>query len=512
MAGKDGHYDEAPRLFLRGRQIVRLDIIKGTREAFDVVDHEILYWYVSRAAFWYRVEGKGDKRKEVAARPDEKMVVRQMLAGPKAGRLLPRFEGFIGCPVFGADGRLHARAGYNGGSHLYLRPTVRVGEVPETPSEAEVREARDWLIGGEGALWDFKYTHRRADMAHALVAALQQFVRPIIQGPTPLFLIDKPNPGDGATTLAKAIAMVGTGDPLPPGSVDLGSGGEEFRKRITAEFRKNPQVILFDNIGKPLKSDLLAVALTEPVWSDRILGGSNTLDMPIRVLWLGTGKNPEMNEQIRRRTIRIRLDPMGVKLQDREFVHPEFEGWVEDHLDRLVWAGLVLCQNWVRRGMPPGEKRHNSYPKWSRVMGGILEAAGIEGFLENLETMHNCLDENSEAMHRFVLAWWEQWKGKPVFARDLSQLYEKIDADLDIDPKLTQARAISKLLRETKHTHFGGLRVEKGPSISHTDTWRLSRMEGVDADALNEVLELSSRQEGQEAREDETQGGWEASK
>ncbi|MGH2543644.1 MAG: hypothetical protein ACRDIB_12635, partial [Ardenticatenaceae bacterium] len=53
-----------------------------------------------------------------------------------------------------------------------------------------------------------------------------------------------------------------------------------------------------------------------------------------------------------------------------------------------VWAACTLIRNWIAKGCPkPADDvpEFGSFRAWRRVMGGIMAAAGIEGFLGNLE-------------------------------------------------------------------------------------------------------------------------------
>ncbi|MBB5277741.1 hypothetical protein HNR26_003830 [Rhizobium rosettiformans] len=67
-----------------------------------------------------------------------------------------------------------------------------------------------------------------------------------------------------------------------------------------------------------------------------------------------------------------------------DFYHADLVGWTREYRSELIWSLCVLIRNWVAKGMPDGSKKLGSFEDWARVTGGILEAAGIGGFLENL--------------------------------------------------------------------------------------------------------------------------------
>jgi putative DNA primase/helicase len=50
-----------------------------------------------------------------------------------------------------------------------------------------------------------------AERAHVLALVLLPFVRPMISGPTPLHMVEKPAPGTGAGLMIDAISIIATG-------------------------------------------------------------------------------------------------------------------------------------------------------------------------------------------------------------------------------------------------------------------------------------------------------------
>ena len=78
---------------------------------------------------------------------------------------------------------------------------------------------------------DFPFVDE-ADQAHATSMMLQPFARDLIAGPTPLHLIEKPEPGTGATLLATAALYPALGRPAK--AFTEAGNEEEWRKRITS--------------------------------------------------------------------------------------------------------------------------------------------------------------------------------------------------------------------------------------------------------------------------------------
>ena len=173
--------------------------------------------------------------------------------------------------------------------------------VADRPTPAEIASAKA-LVEDE-MLGDFPFTGP-AEKAHAMAMLLLGFFRSMISGPTPLHLIEKPSPGTGATLMMDAISTVLTG--VGVSVMTEGSSEEEWRKRLTSQLRRSPLLIVIDNLRRPLNSSALAAALTAPYWEDRILGVSEIVRLPIQSLWVATGNNPVLSNEMARRVVRIR--------------------------------------------------------------------------------------------------------------------------------------------------------------------------------------------------------------
>ena len=199
-----------------------------------------------------------------------------------------------------------------------------------------------------------------------------------------------------------------------------GRDDEEWRKRVTAKLRQVPSILLIDNLRNKLDSSAVAAALTAPFWEDRILGASEMARLPIRCVWIATGNNPEFSNEMARRLVRIRLDAHVERPWQRgSFRHPDLMTWVRANRARLVAACLTLCQAWIAAGRPRGQKTIGSYENWAGIIGGILETAGIEGFLGNLDEMMAASDAEGSAWAAFVAGWWFRYGTAEVKAGDL---------------------------------------------------------------------------------------------
>jgi putative DNA primase/helicase len=199
-----------------------------------------------------------------------------------------------------------------------------------------------------------------------------------------------------------------------------GRDEDEWRKRLTAKLREIPSILLIDNLRRQLDASSVAAALTAPYWEDRLLGKSEMTRFPIRCVWIATGNNPQFSNEIARRMARIRLDPHEDQPWLREgFRHPNLLAWVWRNRASLVAACLTLGRAWIAAGRPRHQKTIGSFESWAEVMGGILEVAGVPGFLGNLKEMYERADAEGAVWRAFVALWWQRFGTAEVGSSDL---------------------------------------------------------------------------------------------
>ncbi len=425
---------------------------------------------LDRSARWVKETRTG----LVPARPP-KDVVEDMEALEKP---LPRLRGIVGTPTFASDGTLDSTTGYQGATCLYYEPIGEaVPPVPDGPDETDIKRAKQ-IIGHEW-LGDFPFIDE-ASRANAIGAVVTAMARELINGPTPLFAFDAPSPGTGKGLLVTGLAIIVTGK-LPPVMTEP-RGEEELRKRITSLLCTGTPVVLFDNLKRRVESATLAALLTAPTWSDRILGRSQMVELPVRAIWLATGNNVQMDGEIVRRVAWVRLDAKVDRPWERtSFRHPDLVSWLHRHRHELVWAFLVLIRHWVARGKPAWDGRPlGSFESWSAVVGGVLKAAGIAGFLENREALYQRTDAVTEEWRQFTRAWWARHATDAVKATDLFDLAQTLlpsvfETARDGASERSLKTRLGKALAERRDQRLGDLFVRYAGQDSHNGglLWRL---------------------------------------
>lgn len=72
------------------------------------------------------------------------------------------------------------------------------------------------------------------------------------------------------------------------------------------------------------------------------------------------------------------------------------------------------------------------FEAWASVMGGILRAAGIPGFLDNLEDLYERADDEGNKWRAFVSVWWETFSDREVGVAEIYHLVREKDLGLDL--------------------------------------------------------------------------------
>jgi hypothetical protein len=165
---------------------------------------------------------------------------------------------------------------------------------------------------------------------------------------------------------------------------------------------------VIDNAAEPLGSAALDSAITAGRVTGRILGQSREAVVAIRWTWATTGNNIVVRGDLARRCYWIRMvSPLADPSKRTGFRHPELLSWASDHRPALVAAVLTLVRAWFAAGSPPAETpAFGSFERWTRVIGGVLDHAGIEGFLGNLDGFRRRVDRTKDEWETFVTAWW----------------------------------------------------------------------------------------------------------
>jgi DNA primase len=425
--GDLSEFDRLPYfLFQRQGALVRL-VANGTDGALDIemAQDSSVFALLVHAANWLKLT----EEVVLQVHPPHDLA-RVMMSFPR--RDLPSLEAVIRTPVFGHAGQLIREAGYHRDESVWLQPREQLDlpAVPEAPAPEDIATARALLF--DELLGDFPFVNR-SDAAHGVAAMILPFVRRLFRGPTPIHLIEAPRPGSGKGLLANVISLVAHGTTCE--TKTLPGDEEEVRKLLTTELIKGRPLILLDNADerKPIQSGALASVTTAEIWGNRQLGKLDSVVVPNLALWLMTANNPKLSGEMARRCIRVRIDPKIDRPWKRGgFRHQHLLDWARENRARLVHAVIVLVRAWLAAGRPEYNIRLGSFERWSSVVGGIIQAAGIPGFLESLDELYDASDKEGQEWRALADAWWRAFHSAPQKVADLNQFCEREGLMLDV--------------------------------------------------------------------------------
>ena len=394
-----------PTVFIRGGALVR--IVQDERGHYGIEEFSggALMGKLADVADWETVTVDDDGNPQSrAVFPPRDVVSKIHTAAEWPG--IPALTGVVNAPVFSRNGELHDQPGYNPNTRLYYTGGVKVGDT--TPTPANIERSKDLILNN--LLVDFPFKDD-ASRAHAVAYLLLPFVRDMIDGPTPVHTVDSPTAGSGKGKLLNGCAYPFLGHDVS--TMAAAKDDDEWRKRITTSLMSGSTHLVIDNVNHELNSGSLASAFTQPVWEDRTLGSNREVRIPVRTIWGITANNIQMSQELARRCIWIRLDANAEKPWERsEFKHKNLIGWARANRDQLATAAITFIRAWVDQGMPLYDKRtKGSYEAWAGIIGGILDAVGVPGFLENETELYDRVVSTNDLMIDFVKAWWEkqQW-------------------------------------------------------------------------------------------------------
>jgi hypothetical protein len=338
------------------------------------------------------------------------VLITDMLATEPTRIPLPVVSRIIYAPILAPDGTIQLEAGYQKatGTFYVPDPHLMVLPVAELPSPNDVQCAVRII---KGPLQDFPF-ETDSDRTHAVALFLLPFVRNLVDGPTPLYLIKKALAGEGATLLSDTLLFPAVGTDIAKlTSVD---SNDEWRKTLTSTLLDGPAVVAIDNV-RELVSPILASAITDRVWQQRILGVSRNAILPVECVWVATGINPVLHTELMRRIVPCTLNSGQERPWERSaFTIPDLPAWTRQHRGDMIWAALTLARSWYVAGRPKGDKSLGMFENWAHVVGGILKHAGFTGFLANLTTLYESADVEGDAVRWFYEQWNAQHQGDAV--------------------------------------------------------------------------------------------------
>ena len=345
---------------------------------------------------------------------------------------LPKLTGIITHPTIDPKtGRIIYADGYDAETKLLLR--LNGEDWPTVPDKPTVDETKKAVAALLDPFLSFPFAGP-VDRGVYLAAILTAVIRGLLDK-APLFMITAPTPGTGKTLLSILLArIIGIKFPsmFPFGGLDEA----EIRKRLLSIFRTGARLIILDNIraGSTLNSESLDMALTNPTFSDRVLGVSNYIKAPANALMIGTGNNIRPGGDTCRRTVTARLVTELEKPWTRTF-----DENIIDRIDRdrvkMITAALTVLKGTLESGFTVADGL-GSFEDWNATARAAVCYAASLGFdvSDPAESIETSLSDDPETgkLRALLAAWFDVFGDAPTTVAaciSAAELYDNTDFD-----------------------------------------------------------------------------------
>lgn len=312
-----------------------------------------------------------------------------------------------GAPSMRPDMSILSEPGHDPTTGLLYIPTIEFPPVPDAPTPEQAQAALqflwvelshgaphrgmgyasdDWRERDPDGVLRFVNARNFPDAWGLIGMIFSILTRPVyVDGNIPAQIASAPTPGSGKGLQVDLACIVGLGT-LPdkhtwPEADSADARRAEADKMLVGEARKGASVTVFDEIGTVFGSGGLQNALTgSGRFTARILGQSETPSFRWRPVILGTGPNVELADNMRRRTLRICLDPVATENPDERgnWRHEEIRAWARAHRAELVVAALTVLRAYVVAGMPDVGLPiwGGGFEAWSKLVPRAIKWAG----------------------------------------------------------------------------------------------------------------------------------------
>ncbi len=408
--------DRQPRpvLYRRGSTLV---MVGDDGVPAEVGPDQWGYILAQAARFYRHDEVEGVRIVEAPVR-----LLRDLVGASGLSARFPELASISHAPILTPNGAL-VEGGYDAETKTLVASRMRLS-IPDEPTQDDARESVEFLsehILGRGPQSGFPFGDD-ASRANALGLLLLPVVRDAIRGLVPGAVINAPDRSNGKTLFATCVMATATGS---ADTAYLPRDDRELQREILAPaFREGRRVLVLDNQVDLVRSPLLAKVLTDPQFAFRAYHTQSEIKGENKLLVILTGNNVQVETDFRRRTFWIHLDAKTPNADGRTgFRHADLHGWVRRNRAEVLSALFTIARAWYVAGQPEATvPTLGSYREWSRVIGGMLEFAGVRGFLRNLE-QNRAADRSGEEVEEFLRFLAEQgFAGRTFTARDVCGL------------------------------------------------------------------------------------------
>ena len=257
--------------------------------------------------------------------------------------------------------------GYHEESGIYT-----VSEI-SFDAELDIDEAKKWL---DELLASWPWASEKAKAVH-FAALLSPFVRLLLspQSRRLMVIYNANQPGSGKTLLAFMALVAVYGEPV---MANADEDPEELRKKLETACIEGKSYFMLDDM-KDLRSRAMNMLLTAGKVSARVLGKSETVEVPVEAQIFLTGNQLDVGADLARRSAVCELffagDPLDRTFEKTITTEGLCEPATRARLLAVLWAAL---RSWQANGLRPSSARPRpSFEKYTELVGAIVENFGM---------------------------------------------------------------------------------------------------------------------------------------
>ena len=453
---------EAPDVFDFGAELA----VVGGGGVHAMDENSLRYESGKLTQFWYWRKLPNDMMVETLTDPPSPVCRNVLSMGMR--RDLKKLTAVITAPTLRPDGSVLAVPGFDAETGLLYETESFPQPIPEHPNREQAQAALAYLWAPFQTFPFVGATDRAVHLAALLTAA----VRGILPC-APAFAYDAPVQGSGKTLLARCVGVLTEGKDPSVWPHTAGRDDEEVRKRLFTVLRSGARSLIWDNIIGTFDSASLAAALTNPMFSDRVLGASVSSTVPNRMVLLMTGNNLTLAGDLPRRVLVSRIDPQTEKPFARSFdIDPAV--YCMAHRQHMIEAALVLMRAMLTHGcVHPGAGKMASFEQWDAwVRQTVIYAnelqPGMFGDVMDVVQANQAADPEQEALTALLDSWHDVFGSAKVQTAEVvkrategfhaSELREALE-DFVPNGRLS-TKSIGRLLKYRTGRICGGKRLE----------------------------------------------------
>ena len=293
------------------------------------------------------------------------------------GEGLYSLKGIIEHPIVNEDGTFDSEPGYNKNSEYFIPEDKHFDIV-----EMDIDKAKKLL---QDLFSEFPWKNSK-DFTMALSVPLTMLLRPIIEGSTPIHAV-LGNTRAGKTLLVQCLHTLVTGkDTLER---QPSRSNEEWRKELLTALGEGKELLLYDNFQImynndgdeiPLEAGTFASAITSENFTGRILGTNKSASYPVNCTWAITAHTLSLSKELKARCVLIQLKDK--EENKRKYKYMPIKRHIRENRQQYLSALFTLIKDWFDKKEPKSKKGLDGFEHWAEIIGGVLENAGYEGFLE----------------------------------------------------------------------------------------------------------------------------------